>query len=291
MMRLFKKLVTAFLLAFLVLSPIGDAKTPWTNKPPMGVRIDWSYPITRGLLACWLMNENGGILRDLAGNSHAYKVGNPTWGVSAKGKYWVAPANDNYYTITNVSRFNALQDMTVEVLVFMVGDTTGENGNGWISKAAAWDNIHFYLRSSWVWTGTVSWQLQFQGTGWGVVSDAGSIPGYGFHHIVGTLGANGSKIYNNGKLLKTGTTATTYKTGSTFRFVRNAWWDGYSTSRILFCRIWNRELSAVEIQQLDRDYYFFIKTSQPWYVVAGEAITDVFSGRGIGRGIARGIGR
>jgi len=44
-------------------------KIPWTSKPPPGTPIDWSNPLTKGLMGCWPMNEAGGKkLTDITGN-------------------------------------------------------------------------------------------------------------------------------------------------------------------------------------------------------------------------------
>ena len=33
---------------------------PWTQKPPIGTPIDWSNPLTRGLVGVWAFNEGSG---------------------------------------------------------------------------------------------------------------------------------------------------------------------------------------------------------------------------------------
>lgn len=43
----------------------------WIQKPPLGVKINWFHPLARGLVACWLMNEDGGNkIYDLSGNQN-----------------------------------------------------------------------------------------------------------------------------------------------------------------------------------------------------------------------------
>ena len=40
----------------------------WNNprvKPPFGAQIDWSNPITEGLVGCWLFNELQGNIHNL----------------------------------------------------------------------------------------------------------------------------------------------------------------------------------------------------------------------------------
>lgn len=39
------------------------------RKPLLGEQINWSHPLSKGLLGCWLMNEtSGGVIYDLSGN-------------------------------------------------------------------------------------------------------------------------------------------------------------------------------------------------------------------------------
>lgn len=58
-------------------------------KPPLGTQLDWSDPINRGLVGCWLMNEGAGtIVNDLSGNGHVGAFsGNTAW---TAGKYGAA---------------------------------------------------------------------------------------------------------------------------------------------------------------------------------------------------------
>jgi hypothetical protein len=54
-------------------------------KPPLGIRPDWSNPITKGLVGCWLMNEGGGnLVNDLSGNGNRGTITNALW---APGKF------------------------------------------------------------------------------------------------------------------------------------------------------------------------------------------------------------
>jgi hypothetical protein len=59
-------------------------------NPPLGARINWSHPINRGLVGCWLMNEGGGqVYRNLAGNRGATDgvgIGNPVPVMSPYGR-------------------------------------------------------------------------------------------------------------------------------------------------------------------------------------------------------------
>ncbi len=44
-------------------------KRYWNTKPPLGSTLDYSHPLSQGLVGCWLMNERGGALAsDLSRN-------------------------------------------------------------------------------------------------------------------------------------------------------------------------------------------------------------------------------
>lgn len=40
--------------------PLIPIQIPWTTKPPLGTPIDWSNPLTQGLVGAWAFNEGGG---------------------------------------------------------------------------------------------------------------------------------------------------------------------------------------------------------------------------------------
>jgi hypothetical protein len=64
----------------------------WLQKPPLGAQIDWSHPLARGLVGCWLMNEGSGArIYDLSGNgNHGTLTGGPLWkpGKAGVGVYY-----------------------------------------------------------------------------------------------------------------------------------------------------------------------------------------------------------
>ena len=51
-----------------------------TQKPPLGSIIDWSHPLARGLVGCWLLNEGGGdAIYDMVENRKA-TISGLSWG-------------------------------------------------------------------------------------------------------------------------------------------------------------------------------------------------------------------
>lgn len=77
-------------------------------KPTAGFGIDWSHPIARGLIGCWLFGEGGGnSIQNLASLTPAIKTGTPTW---AQGRFGPAPnfvaGSGSYYAAPFDARYN-----------------------------------------------------------------------------------------------------------------------------------------------------------------------------------------
>lgn len=73
-------------------------------KPPAGYAVDWSDPISKGLVGCWLFNEGAGkTLYDLAQKNHGSFINSPTWSPGKLGPAvsFVA-ASSQYVTTGNV---------------------------------------------------------------------------------------------------------------------------------------------------------------------------------------------
>ena len=65
-------------------------------NPPAGARLNRGAAINRGLLGCWLLNENGGqTFNDIAGLNPGSGVAGPTPG---RGQYGAALSFDNSNT-------------------------------------------------------------------------------------------------------------------------------------------------------------------------------------------------
>jgi hypothetical protein len=65
-----------------------------TQKPPLGQQINWSHPLSKGLVGCWLMNEGSGnkIYDSVSKKQNVTWEDNPTW--SAKGGLVFDGSND-----------------------------------------------------------------------------------------------------------------------------------------------------------------------------------------------------
>ena len=78
-----------------------------TQKPPFGSYIDWSHPLAKGLVGCWIFNEaEGNRVNDLTLNVGVCQfTGSPTWAVEgidcANDDAGVNIGNNNIYNFTS----------------------------------------------------------------------------------------------------------------------------------------------------------------------------------------------
>lgn len=72
-----KKLITLLLLLCFLISPVPA----WYIKPMLGRQINWSDPLSKGLVGYWLMNEGtGSTILDLSGNGNDLSIsGTVNW--------------------------------------------------------------------------------------------------------------------------------------------------------------------------------------------------------------------
>lgn len=70
------------------------------NKPPIGSQIDFSHPLSRGLVGCWLMNEgSGNRICDLSGNGNHGVINGPLWHPRARGHALAFDGIDDYVSL------------------------------------------------------------------------------------------------------------------------------------------------------------------------------------------------
>ena len=85
----------------------------WNNprvKPPFGAQIDWSNPITEGLVGCWLFNEFDGIPRNLV-KSNPVTLNNVGWqgnGLYFSGSGWIDIDKFPEYAMTDFLYINMI---------------------------------------------------------------------------------------------------------------------------------------------------------------------------------------
>ena len=50
------------LLVILILCLLSTATANFSQKPMLGSQLDYTNPLARGLVGCWMLNEGAGIL-------------------------------------------------------------------------------------------------------------------------------------------------------------------------------------------------------------------------------------
>ena len=55
-------------------------------KPSFYTALNRTHPLAKGLVGCWLLNENNGtIINDLAGTNDGELINNAAWAITQKG--------------------------------------------------------------------------------------------------------------------------------------------------------------------------------------------------------------
>jgi hypothetical protein len=112
----------------------------WAYKPPLGCELDHGHPLARGLVGCWLFNEqNGPTAYDLSPGGNAGTLGAETWapcrwgvGLSDSGS-GVALPSASYTTLTTNSVVFWLNPTTFTGIVpGFLDQMDGSNSHGFV---------------------------------------------------------------------------------------------------------------------------------------------------------------
>jgi len=267
-----RKLILAVLMIGLCLTT--DAKTPWTNKPPIGSQIDWGHPLSKGLVGCWLMNEGSGVkIYDLCKNATGiFDTGAITWKPSLKG----IGVNFGNSSTANINLGNnpifSVPNFTFSIYAIALKKTTGSQSL--FCKTTNTGSGGFYLRVG-GWSG-------YGKIGGGVVEVlATDFTVNTWNHVALVLSSTNLIYYLNGKQ-----SVSTAKAGIGINGIANStfigrlgdytggqFWDG-DISVVYF---YSRALSPSEIQQLYQDPYCFIKPPSNWSMFK-TAVASAFQG-------------
>lgn len=267
-MKLPKRTLILFL-AFLILATPVMATTPWTSKPPLGAQINWNHPLSRGLVACFLMNEGGGVkVIDLVGKYPFVLSGGATWKSNNKG------IGINFDGINGIGVCNTNLGFTnypISILWMGRSNSVSTEETVWCLSHTA-DTNNYFLISAVGNDGARGWEYQVRNN-----VDASNTPGFSVAdsgvsidsscHIINCVSSNSSnhKIYVDGILKDTDTNTTNFNSplskhviGGLIRSTTD-----YETSQSNLLIIWNRVLSPSEIRQLYIEPYCFIEY-KPW---------------------------
>lgn len=222
----------------------------WSAQPPVGAQINWGHPLAYRLSVCWLFNEGGGVPHNLI-NETSGATANTTWGVGQRGKAVSFNGSSTYVRQTN----HQLVDTNSVTMAFWGYCANWNASQMLIEKSnvnAAWE-MYSYAGSSQI-------ILVGGGTGTTVVS---ALPSAGWRFIVGTIQGTAGKIYIDGQQTGTGT-VTAIADSNTSLYVGCYDNSGYFFTGIVeqAC-VWNRALSASEIQWLYINPYCFIQPQSP----------------------------
>lgn len=253
-------------------------------KPPLGSSVDWSHPINRLLVGCWLFNEGAGVnVFDLSRKGATGVMTNmggsstSGWTAHRFGKGLAFDGTNDYVTMGNLPQFDfnrtdpfsvscwvrqTFSSLTFSVIVGKQ-DTAGSS-TGWaLSSRAKNDAV------------TPAWGASLRGNTAAHVLDCRFYPKANdllWHHLVmtfdGSSDVNGFKLYQDGVALTleinknesyaSCITSVPFQIGA-----RNALspWLGGNIENV---RVYKRNLSQAEAVALYRNPYAGIVIPTPW---------------------------
>lgn len=263
-----RKLTWILFLAFLLIATPVAATTPFTSKPALGASINWSHPLSRGLVAVFLMNEGGGtIVKNLASYQNGllsthFFINN---GISCNGVSGYADLKTN-------SRLNNLAPLSYVALINPIN--AGEGNLGCIlTKTTASSSVppkRFRLGYESATTSDLALTMEAGATDLTVVA-AGVIPHRKQSFVVATWdGINGAgvNLYVNGNkqsvsVTEPGGAIVDDSTHNYYAGAAGTSGAGTFNGFIYFIYIYSRALSPSEIQQIYIEPYCFIEY-KPW---------------------------
>lgn len=258
---MFKKIIHLFLIFFLCsLCWAGE-----TNKPNLGKQINWSHPLTKGLVSSWLMNENGGDkIYDLSNNNNTGTfVNNTNWVRGKFGSCLSFDGADDYVNVADSPSNSLIGALTISAWINVTNYTTY---NGIVGKTVT--NIpkpyDYYLLAT---TGLPKF---FRGNGSSSTAFIGTAaPGTGkWVNIVVTAIGEGVCMYLNGvsngsgNLNVSGITPVdsdlALRIGNRGDLVTD--FNGLMDN----VQMWNRVLSPSEVLQLYREPFCMFEKPSFW---------------------------
>jgi hypothetical protein len=243
----------------------------WTQKPPLGTRINWGHPLARGLVGCWLLNEgvgwrvcdliNKNILSATTVSGNSWKLSNFGSGLSFTGSY-------SGYCLPSIP--SSLRISFPLTFVFDFTFTAGGDTNYPALAGVAWrgdSNTSPYSCYGFGGDNTVK-----NNFGWNNAGTSGSTAlittPIGRNHQVGVATSGFQGHYINGVLVASGTAALTtpsYHALSQLHIGGATSWAHQATITAHNMLIYNRALSYAEITYLYAFPYCMIE--RPAYPV------------------------
>lgn len=163
------------------------------NKPQLGSYIDFSDPLTEGLVGWWLFNEGtGDILNDSSMNGNTGTIYNGTWVASEHGGGLSFNGTNSKVVFSNTPSLNITKSLSVEMLL----RSTGNGGAGLFGIGNSYDQSYLLFKTSadlpslYVTNSPSSWSA--------IVTGTSSIKTEKNMHVVGVYDStNDMKLYVN----------------------------------------------------------------------------------------------
>ena len=265
------------------------------QKPLLGVPVNWSHPLARGLVGCWLMNEGGGsIIQD--SSNRLQGIGNviPTW----IADYTNYNGTTQKWTLSSCP-FDPEQQFSLlaEIRIPSISAEQVFLGFGDVSEGSG-ARVDFGLYSD----GKFRLLLRQNGNNTivNILSTGSSLADNQWYKLAFTFNGvtRAYKAYVDNKLLISGTgstfTAIDFTKGSIGSRYYAGSYSSYWSGDIKTISIYNRVLSAAEIAQLYREpFAMFDRPSIGLLYVppaGGQTILDYErSHRGAARGVLVGV--
>jgi hypothetical protein len=263
---------------------------PLDRKPSWGSKIDPNHPLSQGLIGCWLMNEEGGnTLFDLADKNKTVNQGlcgfkgcNNGFGVN-----FPANSQSDCYSMGQPSKLiNNLKQLTLEVLALPVTNTKNQMaliGHPYTDLGGATPPYDRYCLAMGSVVVPNCPKPFFRVSVGSIKADCYQnmqITANKWYHLIGTYNGAKLNLYSNGNLVAgpVNLSGTVTSANTNVYIGKQANWTGQDNvfqGIMMFAKIYNRALSAQEINNLYADPYCYIwKPKKYWLqsipVVAGK---------------------
>ena len=241
-------------------------------KPIRGTQLNRSHPLARGLVGCWIFNENGGnVVFDLCNKNNGAFVNSPVWAAGRFGSAIDFDSTSNQY-IELGDDISILEPQRISVVAWI----KAESNTTIHGITCATGNNYGYMLT--LYTGKARFYI-YDG-GW-KIAESSNLNNGQLYHLVGIFDGSIVQLYVNGILQTTTANATQIDYIGTIGHHIGQYhtYVAYDFNGIIDnTSIYNRALSAAEIQQLYREPFcmFEPKVSPAWlYAPAGGGVIDL----------------
>ncbi len=220
-------------------------------KPPKGIQLNRSHRLARGLVGCWLFNENtGGKVFDLSRNGNDGTLqGNTSWKPGKYGSCLDFDGDGDYVSVPYNSGYDALDYVTISLWVKLNSDNSNDMMFFSSSSGTSWKWLY-------VWKNGSTKEIKFvNSNGWTSATSTTVTTSNIWYHVVGVWNNKDMYIYING-VLEDSTTDVDSLTSPSYGLKFGRWEatnPKYLNGQIGHVMIFNRTLSTEEIQQLYRE--------------------------------------